>query len=87
MSLRIGRRLKFWLRVECGRRQISFGSKRRVGALLQEFESRGDAMRCLNKRGQIVWLASPEFCSWLNEEERDAREECRRIDELHNQHS
>jgi hypothetical protein len=46
-----------------------------VTHILREYEGRGDAMRCLNKRGRIIWKASPRFLSMLSDAERDARDD------------
>jgi hypothetical protein len=46
-----------------------------VAHILREYERRGDAMRCLNKRGRIVWKATPRFLSMLSDAERDARDD------------
>jgi hypothetical protein len=43
-----------------------------VAQILREYERRGDAMRCLNKWGMIIWKASPRFLSMLEDAERDA---------------
>jgi hypothetical protein len=43
--------------------------------VLQEYERRGDAMRCLNRHGRIVWKASPRFLSMLSDAECDARDD------------
>jgi hypothetical protein len=46
-----------------------------VAHILREYERRGDAMRCLNKRGRIAWKASPRFLSMLSDAERDAHDD------------
>jgi hypothetical protein len=43
-----------------------------VAQILQEYERRGDAMRCLDKDGKIGWKATPRFLSMLADAERDA---------------
>jgi hypothetical protein len=43
-----------------------------VTQILREYERRGDALRCLNKRGRIAWKASPRFLGMLADAERDA---------------
>jgi hypothetical protein len=75
MKLRMDRTLRFWVDVayehiksvnaKLSRRQL-------VAQILREYERRGDAMRCLNKRGRIVWKASPRFLKLLTDAERDA---------------
>jgi hypothetical protein len=78
MKLRMDKTLQFWTDVayehiksanaELSRRQL-------VAQILREYERRGDAMRCLNKRGRIAWKASPRFLSMLADAERDARDD------------
>ena len=46
-----------------------------VAQILREYERRGDALRCLNKHGRIVWKASPRFLSMLADADRDARDD------------
>jgi hypothetical protein len=46
-----------------------------IAQILREYERRGDALRCLDKQGTIVWKASPRFLSMLADTERDARDD------------
>jgi hypothetical protein len=46
-----------------------------VAQILREYERRGDAMRCLNKRSRIAWKASPRFLDMLADAERDAQDD------------
>ena len=78
MKLRMDKTLRFWIDVAA--EHIKLGdtklSKRQlVAQILREYERRGDAMRCLNSRGKIVWKASPQFLSALADAERDARDD------------
>jgi hypothetical protein len=42
---------------------------------LLQFERRGDAMRSVNRRGRIVWKASPEMLERLANAEKEAEAE------------
>src|SRR5258708_7388447 len=78
IKLRTHKTLRFWTGVaaehiksdnaELSKRQL-------VAQILREYERRGHALRCLNKRGRIVWKASPRFLSMLSDAERDARDD------------
>jgi hypothetical protein len=78
MKFRMDKTLRFWVGVayediksgnaELSRRQL-------VAHILREYERRGDAMRCLDRHGEIVWKASPRFLSMLSDAERDARDD------------
>jgi hypothetical protein len=46
-----------------------------VAQILREYERRGDAMRCLDKRDRIIWKASPRFLTLLADAERDAQDD------------
>ena len=43
--------------------------------ILLQMESDGDSMRCLNKRGQLIWLLTPDCARELAQEEKDCRNE------------
>jgi hypothetical protein len=78
MKLRMDRTLRFW--VEVAAEHIKSGNtklsrRQLVAQILREYERRGDAMRCLNKRGRIIWKASPRFLSMLSDAECDARDD------------
>ena len=45
---------------------------RDIAAVLREFEGRGDSMRSLNRRGRIVWKATPEMLDRLANAEAEA---------------
>jgi hypothetical protein len=78
MKFRMDKTLRFWTDVayehiksanaELSRRQL-------VAQILREYERRGDAFRCLNRHGRIVWKASPRFLTMLADAERDARDD------------
>ena len=70
--------LRFWAEVACENIQSSGANltKRQLLAqILQQYERRGDALRCLDKRGKIVWKASPRFLTMLADAERDAEDD------------
>jgi len=78
MKLRMDKTLQFWLDVtyeDLKRKHPNLTKPQLVAQILLEYEQRGDAMRCLNKRGRIVWKASPRFLSMLADAERDARDD------------
>ena len=75
MKLRMDKTLRFWVdaayeHIKSGNAELS--RRELVAQVLREYERRGDAMRCLDKRGRIAWKASPRFLSMLADAERDA---------------
>jgi hypothetical protein len=60
MKLGMDKTLQFWVDVAAEQQ------------ILREYERRGEALRCLNRHGRIVWKASPRFLSMLADAERDA---------------
>jgi hypothetical protein len=78
MKFRMDKTLQFWVDVAADhikRDHANLTKPQLVAQILQEYERRGDAMRCLNKHGRIVWKASPRFLSMLADAERDARDD------------
>ena len=78
MKLRMEKTLRFWVDVayeHIKSEHINLTKRQLLAEILREYERRGDAMRCLNKRGRIVWKASPRFLSMLADAERDARDD------------
>jgi hypothetical protein len=78
MKLRMDKTLRFWTAVavehiKSGNAKLS--RRQLVTQILREYERRGDAMRCLDRHGQIVWKASPRFLSMLSDAERDAHDD------------
>jgi hypothetical protein len=78
MKLLMDKTLRFWVDaaaeyIESGNGKLS--RRELVAQILREYERRGDAMRCLNKRGRIAWKASPRFLGMLSDAERDARDD------------
>jgi hypothetical protein len=75
MVHRMDKTLQFWVdvaaeHIKSGNAKLS--RRQLVAQILQEYERRGDAMRCLDKRGRIAWKASPLFLSMLSDAEHDA---------------
>jgi hypothetical protein len=78
MKFRMDKTLQFWVDVayeyiKSGNAKLS--RRQLVAQILREYETRGDAMRCLDKDGEIFWKASPRFLSMLSDAERDARDD------------
>jgi hypothetical protein len=78
MKLRMDKTLQFWVDVayeHIKRDHANLTKRQLVAQILREYERRGDAMRCLNRHGRIVWKASPRFLSMLSDAERDAHDD------------
>ena len=78
MKLRMDKTLQFWVGVtyeDLKRNHPNLTKRQLVAQILREYERRGDAMRCLDRHGQIIWKASPQFLSMLSDAERDARDD------------
>jgi hypothetical protein len=78
MKLRMTKRLKFWVNVECEQRKAKTPSKGRdalVSEVLHEFELAGDAMRYMRGDGTIGWKATPWMLRRLADAEREAVED------------
>jgi hypothetical protein len=80
VPFRMSRELKFWVEVECDQQDLSWADDRDVAAILREFEHCGDAMRSLNRRGQVVWKATKEMLERLADAEAEADAEDRMRD-------
>jgi len=75
MKLRMDKTLRFWAEVayeDIKSDHERLTKRQLVAEILRIYEQRGDAMRCLNRHGRIVWKASPRFLSMLADAERDA---------------
>jgi hypothetical protein len=78
MKFRMDKTLRFWVDVACEhiRQDHPNSTKRQLLAqILREYERRGDAQRCLDRHGKMVWKASPRFSGMLADAERDARDD------------
>ena len=78
MKFRMDKTLRFWVDaayedIKSDHRDVT--KQQLVAQILREYERRGDALRCLNKHGRIVWKASPRFLSMLADADRDARDD------------
>jgi hypothetical protein len=74
MRFRMTKVLRFW--VDCEYQRIknhAIGRPRTLlGQILRKFEEAGDAMRYLNKKGEIAWKATPGMLSRLADAEQEA---------------
>jgi hypothetical protein len=78
MKIRMDKTLQFWVDVaydHIKREHRKLTKRQLVAQVLRKYEQRGDAMRCLDRRGEIVWKASPRFLCMLADAERDARDD------------
>jgi hypothetical protein len=70
--------LKFWVDAayeEIKRDHMNLTRRQLLAQILQQYERRGDALRCLDKQGKIVSKASPLFLTMLADAERDAEDD------------
>jgi hypothetical protein len=72
MPFRMSRTLRFWVEVECELQDLRKADDKEVAAILREHERRGDVMRSLNRRGQVVWKATPQMLERLADAEKEA---------------
>ena len=77
MPFRMSRELKFWVEVECDQQDLRRADGSEVAAILREHERRGDAMRSLNLRGEVVWKTTPQMLERLADAEAEADAEDR----------
>jgi len=78
MKIQMDRTLRFWVDVAYENIKSDhpkLTKRQLIAEILHQYQERGDAMRCLNKRGRIIWKASPRFLSMLADAERDARDD------------
>jgi hypothetical protein len=78
VKMQMDKILRFWAEVACENIQSSGVNRTKhqlLAQILQQYERRGDALRCLNKHGRIGWKASPRFLTMLADAERDARDD------------
>jgi hypothetical protein len=74
--LKISNVLQFWIACEYeDRRETSpeIEKSKLLAEILCEFEASGDAMRCLNRSGEIMWKATPRMLQRLADAEREAK--------------
>jgi hypothetical protein len=75
MPFRMSRTLRFRVEVECELQDLQEADDREVAAILREFEECGEAMRSLNRRGQVVWKATPQMLERLADAEAEVEAE------------
>ena len=78
MKFRMTKTLRFWADVACEhlkRDHPNLTKRQLVSHVLRKYQQSGQAMRCLNAHGRIVWKASPRFLNMLSDAERDARDD------------
>ncbi len=78
MKLRMTKKQKFWVDVECEQRKASTSPQGRqalVSEVLHEFEQAGDAMRYLRADGKIGWKPTQWMLDRLADAERDAMDD------------
>ena len=80
MPFRMSKILRFWVEVECEPQDLTKADDKEVAAILREFERCGDAMRSINRRGQVVWKATPQMLDRLADAEKEADSEDRMRD-------
>ena len=78
MPFRMSRTLKLNVEIKCKNQNGFMFKDRDVAPILLQMEGDGDAMRCLNRRGQLIWRLTPERKAELAQEEKDCRREQRR---------
>jgi hypothetical protein len=75
MKFRMTKNLRFWVDVEFERIKNHASGRPRTELLpqiLRKFEEASDAMRYLNKKGEIAWKATPGMLSRLADAEQEA---------------
>ena len=75
MPFRMSRTLRFEVEIDCKSNNRFIFKDRDVAAILLRMEEDGDAMRCVNKRGQLVWRLTPDYISELEQEKKDCLRE------------
>ena len=78
MKIQMDKTLRFWVDVAYENIKSDhpkLTKRQLIAEILHQYQERGDAMRCLNKRGRIVWKASPRFLSMLADAEREAQDD------------
>jgi hypothetical protein len=78
VTLKMSKTLRFW--VECEYADRHLASPKIEGSelfleILCEFEACGDAMRCLNRSGEIMWKPTPRMLQRHADAEREAKAE------------
>jgi hypothetical protein len=77
-KVEISKPLRFWVECEYANRRETGPEVERLELLAEilcEFEGAGDAMRFLNRSGEIVWRATPRMLQGLADAERETKAE------------
>jgi hypothetical protein len=83
MKLRMTKKLKFWVNVECEQRKVRTSGttgQALIAEVLHEFELAGDAMRYMRGDGKIGWKATQQMLDRLTDAERDAIDDLKHHD-------
>ena len=72
MSLRMSKKLKFWIEIELQNRQSSEKRLTLIKDVLAEFEAAGAAYRRRNRDGRVIWKPSKQMLERLADAEREA---------------
>ena len=75
MPFRMSKPLRFWVEVETEYQDLRKAHDKEVAAILQEFEACGNAMRSVNRNGQVIWKATPEMLSRLADDEKEVEDD------------
>lgn len=75
MPFRMSRTLRFWVEAECELQDLHKADDAEVADILRKYERCGDAMRSLNRHGQVVWKASPQLLGRLADAEKEVEDE------------
>ena len=78
VTLTISVTLRFWVECEYADRRSpspDIEKPKLLSEILFEFEASGDAMRYLNRSGEIMWKATPRMLQSLADGEREAKAE------------
>lgn len=75
MPFCISRSLRLEIETFCSLQNLRHATDKEIAAILQLFERQGDAMRALNKRGDVIWKATPQLLEELAGMEREVRAE------------
>jgi hypothetical protein len=75
MPFRMSRTLRSWVETDCKWQDLRHADDNEVAAILRNYERCGDAMRSLNRDGEIIWKATPQMSARLAAAEREVEAE------------
>lgn len=77
MKINLNPILKFWTEIELEncRKWLPESEEEAIAKIVKTWEAQGNAMRYVNRRGQICWKASPKFLEQLCDRKRDLFED------------